>query len=319
MNPYFMLVLSLAIALFSASSTKLFLSKYNQSESTRFLYQSVSTGVSVVMLVILNGAFKISTFTLLLGLAFGALTATQTVFSMKSMQTGPWSYSSMISSLSTIIPTLSGAVIWNEKIAPAQIAGICLMFVCIFLSSDLKKGGNKANVRWLIYCGITFLCTGFIGVLQKLHQNTQYKGELNEFLIVAFIVSFVFSIVMTVIETQKQKRGAALLSTQAIAEGEQQSVEQTQPQPAVSLRSVLRLVPILTMFISGVGVALNNKFNLYLSGVLDSSFLFPILNGGGLMLTTLAATLFFKERLSWKQWVGLGVGLIAVILLCNPF
>ena len=47
--------------------------------------------------------------------------------------------------------------------------------------------------------------------------------------------------------------------------------------------------------------------------------MFPIVNGGGLMLTTLTATLLFKERLSKKQWIGLALGAIAVILLCNPF
>ena len=41
--------------------------------------------------------------------------------------------------------------------------------------------------------------------------------------------------------------------------------------------------------------------------------------GGGLVLTTLAAVLLFKERLSVKQWIGVAFGIISVVFLCNPF
>ena len=73
------------------------------------------------------------------------------------------------------------------------------------------------------------------------------------------------------------------------------------------------------MAVSGIAVALNNRLNLLLSGLLDSSVMFPVVNGGGLILTTLSATLLFRERLSGKQWIGMAIGTLAVILLCNPF
>ena len=46
---------------------------------------------------------------------------------------------------------------------------------------------------------------------------------------------------------------------------------------------------------------------------------FSIVNGGGLVLTTLAAVLLFKEKLSVKQWIGVAVGTASVVLLCDPF
>ena len=73
------------------------------------------------------------------------------------------------------------------------------------------------------------------------------------------------------------------------------------------------------MLVSGVCVAINNKFNLYLSGVMDSAVFFPIVNGGGLVLTTLVAVLLFKEKLSKKQWIGIVLGILSVVFLCNPF
>ena len=73
------------------------------------------------------------------------------------------------------------------------------------------------------------------------------------------------------------------------------------------------------MIAGGVCVALNNKYNLYLSGVMDSAVFFPIVNGGGLLLATLAAVLLFRERLSKKQWIGVFFGIASVVFLCDPF
>ena len=294
MNPYVLLGLSMTVALVSGIGTKLFLSRYNKGNATRYFFQSVTAALSVLILAVWSGSFKISLFTLLLGLCFGMLTAIQQIFCMKAMEIGPWSYTAVISSLATIIPTLSGALIWKERIAPIQIVGIVLMLACICLASNLKRSEGATSLRWMIYCGITFVATGFIGVLQKWHQSTEYKGELNEFLIVALSVSAIYSAVLTLIACRKEGKSAGI-------------------------GTLFRVVPIITMVLSGVGVALNNQWNLYLSGVLDSSVMFPVVNGGGLMLTTVAATVVFRERLSLKQWIGLAIGLISVILLCNPF
>ena len=72
------------------------------------------------------------------------------------------------------------------------------------------------------------------------------------------------------------------------------------------------------MVLSGVFVAINNKFNLYLSGVLDAAVFFPIVNGGGLVLTSVASVILFREKLSKKQWIGVIIGILSVILICNP-
>ena len=69
--------------------------------------------------------------------------------------------------------------------------------------------------------------------------------------------------------------------------------------------------------VSGIFIALANQINLYLSGVMSSAIFFPVVNGGGLILTTIVAIAFFKEKLSKKQWVGLIIGVIAILLLCN--
>ena len=51
------------------------------------------------------------------------------------------------------------------------------------------------------------------------------------------------------------------------------------------------------------------------STTLPTSVTYPVLAVGYLALTSLGAKLFFKERLSLKQWIGLAVGAAAVVVL----
>ena len=81
------------------------------------------------------------------------------------------------------------------------------------------------------------------------------------------------------------------------------------------------MTPMWLVWLAAGGVlqAVNHKLNLYLSGVMDSAVFFPIVNGGGLVLTTLLAVTLFRERLDGRQWVGLILGIVSVVLVCNPF
>lgn len=263
-----------------------------------YIYNAVTSIVSAVVLLFFATGLKTSLFTLLLGILFGVVTAIQFFTLMKAMDSGPFSYTAVINSLSTLIPTLSGYFIWHENISNIKIIGIVLMVVCLVFSVDFNQKQKKASLKWLFYCAVTFFSTGFIGVMQKWHQSSPYKSELDSFLIIAFLVSILCSL-------------AALLITKP-THVESESTEKT--GKALKIALVLGL-----MAISGVCVAINNKFNLYLSGVMDSAVFFPIVNGGGLILTSIAAFIIFKEKLSRNQWFGLIIGIISVIMLCDPF
>ena len=209
------------------------------------------------------------------------------------MEKGPWAYTSVIISLSAMIPALSGTLFWNERIVWPQIVGMVLMVGCLVLSVDNKPDQKKASFRWLSYCLIAFVCTGMIGVMQKWHQNSDAKAELNAFLVIAFLVSFVYSAVSWGVLHRRSGENIG--------------------------RTFGSWLPVILLLGGGVCAAVNNKLNLYLSGVMESAVFFPVVNGGGLVLTTAAAVLFFRERLTRRQWIGLSLGILSVIFVCNPF
>ncbi len=173
------------------------------------------------------------------------------------------------------------------------------MIGCFLLSVSSDPTEKKASLRWLGYCAILFLCTGGIGVMQKWHQNTVYKEELDAFLLIAFVFSSVYS-------------GIGLFLYQTKKNTDKVPSKKARANSSVWL--VLALIAVC-----GVCAALNNKWNLYLSGVMDSAVFFPVVNGGGLILTTLSAVLLFRERLGGRQWIGIVLGILSVLCLCNPF
>lgn len=299
MNNYISLTVSLVANLFGGIFKKHLSDRYENTAFSRHFYNTGVSIVCAVALLVVGGVPKASMFTVFMGLAFGFITALQQIANLKALETGPFSYTTVIVSLSTIIPTLSGVLFWNETINIKQIIAIILMFMCFILSVNFEKEHKKASVKWILFCLVTFVCTGLIGVMQKLHQSSDYKSELDAFLIIAFAVSAVYSLANCLILKIVSKQQNAV-STQNSAEA----------------KSITGLIPVVIIIISGICVAVNNKLNLYLSGVMDSAVFFPVVNGGGLILTTLAALFLFKERLNKKQWLGIAVGIISVLLFC---
>lgn len=292
MNLALLLIISMLSALTATTLSKFYTKDLGADLSVSMLLSAVSGAVAVLIFLVWNDGFSVSLFTLLLGLGFGLITATQTVSRLKALDLGPMSYTELFLSSSMIIPALSGTMFFGESISVWQIIGLVLTLCSFVLALEKNGEKKKASIKWLVFCLLVFLTTGSIGVLQKVHQSSNFKLELNGFLIVAFSTSSIVSLVATLVLRKPLRE-------------------------KLKDKNLAKIILISVFF--GAFVAVNNKLNLFLSGKLDSALFFPLVNGGGLVLTTLSALILFKEKLSIKRSIGVLVGLVAVILLCNPF
>lgn len=265
-----------------------------------YLFNALCSALSVIALVV--GAVSMgnvlgvpSGYTLTLGIVFGMATALCAVFNMKALEVGPLSYTNMICSCGMVLPALSGLVLYGEAVSLWQYIGIALTILSFVLAVDTRNDTAGTSFRWLLLSSGCFLFNGSVGVMQKIHQNSAYKQELSWFLIIAFIVSAVFSLLMA-------------------------GYYKTLKHQEVSVCQKGRWRRFLLFgIVSGIGIAFCNQANLYLSGAMDSIIFFPVFNGGCMVLTTAAGILVWKEKLTVKQWVGLLMGAIAILLLCNIF
>lgn len=292
-------VMTMAANLTSQITKNSFVKKYD-SAADKYLFIAFGCVVSVAVLFLFGGIKTLSLFTFLTACGFGALTLIQSYFMLRAYDTGSFAYTSVIVSLSTIIPAFSGAIFWGETLYPAQIVEIVLLVACFMLCVGKDREKKQMSIKWLSYVLIAFLSTGFIGVMQKVHQSSAYADELNGFLIISFAISAISSGICAVVALKRKTDG------QKSAVYEEKKTENG-------------IIYIALIILSGVGVALNNVINLYLSGKVDSAVFFPVVNGGGLILVTLCAVVLYREKLSVKQWIGIVVGIISVVFLSNPF
>lgn len=229
------------------------LRRYGSGPARHQLFNALTSLAAVIFLLLMGLPKELSGFTVGLGVVFGLVVAGQNLASLQALELGPLSYTTVICSLSSLIPTLSGALLWDETISLVQYGGIAALVICFVLSA---------------------------------------AGE--GFLLIAMSVS-------------------------ALASGAVLGVLALQKKAEREVKDYFGWLPLLIMLVFGLCVALNNKLNLYLAGVMDSAVFYPVMNGGTLMGTTLCACLIFRERLTRRQWIGLAVGILAVILLCDPF
>jgi drug/metabolite transporter (DMT)-like permease len=288
-----LLIISMAACLFCAVIKKIYTRDSSGNLTYIHSFNAVAGIVSAIVLFLWGGFGECSLYTAILGAVFGVVTSLQYIFMMKALQLGPLSFTTVISAFSTVITALSG-LFFGDSIGVFQIIGIVLMLASFIFAVEKKSDEKKGSFIWLVFCILCFIMTGGIGIMQKIHQESAHKSELNAFLVIAFAVSFIFSIILMLIAKKKEKA----------------------PIFEKTKSGSINWIFIVLMVISGICIAANNKLNLYLAGVLDSAFFFPMVNGGHLVLTTLTAVVFFREKLTFKQWIGVALGTLSVLFLC---
>lgn len=297
--PVVLLFIITMVACFGGGFTRAYYSKKITSQSKDYnLMNAVTSLLSAGIIFVLGGCdTKISSFTLIAGIAFGVITMLNTVLTSIAINLGPLSYTYVIICSSTIVTALSGYLFWDEKLTALKVCGILFMFVCCVLANQSGTDNKKTSLKWLLTCILTAIASSGIGLMQKTHQSSEFARELNMFLVTAFVVSATVSFVLYILSSVKNKSFAVDYTGNF--------------KPA---RLIATICIIFT--VTGIGVAVNNVLNLYLSGVVDSAIFFPIVNGGIIMFNILASMLFFNEKLSGKQWIGLSFGIVSIACLC---
>lgn len=290
------LIISMTACLLTYLVKKVYSNRSNGGMTGAYVYTAIGCIVSAILLMLWGGFDGISLFTCLLGVLFGLAISLGDIFMIKALQSGPMAYTMVITSCSTILTALSGFFFFGESIGILQIVGIALMVGSFIFAAEKKTDDKKGSAIWLLFCILAFTCSGSIGFMQKIHQSSAHKSELNTFLVVSFAISFIFATSMALIFSKKEKK----------------------PLFEKDGNGKVIWLFIGIMVLSGICVGTNHKLNLALSGQIPSAVFFPVVNGGNLVLTTLSALILFKEKLTRKQWIGVILGILSVAFLCMP-
>lgn len=214
---------------------------------------------------------------------------------MKAVELGSVSISSLFYSCGFILPTVFGCIYYKEEVNALHIISLVLIIIS-FACSAKKEDGKSFNFSWLIAALGGLFFSGMVGIMQKLFSNEYAQYKLDNFL----CVSFLFIIAISAL---------AMLCNRIYCP--KKGIDEEEFDGSVERVSVFKEY-IFTIFL-GVVMGLVNKLNTFLSGVLPSILVFPVINGGVILTTALCSKLFFKEKLTMLQKVGLMIGLLGIL------
>lgn len=293
----------LAIAVFLGASKNIFtkIVKKNSASFYETMKMNVITFAFALIAVFLIGISSAKTTVQVpwvLVVCYAVCTLGSQIALMKAVELGSVSISSLFYSCGFMLPTLFGSIYYKEEINALHIIGLVLIVVSFSFSAK-KEEGKKFNFAWLIAALGGLLFSGMVGIMQKLFTNECAGYKLDNFLCVAFMVIIAISAVAMFFAWlyNRKKQG------------------QVQPQDKVDCKVKTSMLVKQYGFIVLLGfvMGLVNKTNTFLSGVLPSVLVFPIINGGVIISTTICSMLIFKEKLTLMQKIGLVIGILGII------
>lgn len=195
---------------------------------------------------------------------------------------------SLSSKLSVVLPILAGVVFLHEKLNLVASVGIVLALVALVLvvggRNNKTDGRDVSRKVSMILPIFIFFGTGTGDILMKITEQQNTVGNLGFMIAFIYFVALVFGIIIVVGDLVKGK-----------SKWEWKNAA------------------------GGIGLGVINYFSTYCvyyaMRCFDNVVLFPIYNIGVVSLTALTGWLLFKEKLTWKNYLGLAIAIIAVILI----
>ena len=198
---------------------------------------------------------------------------------------------SLSSKLSVVLPTLAGVVLFHEKLSFVATTGIVLALVALVLVVGGRKGDaiNRVSTNGKgVLIGLLpifiFFGTGTGDILMKLNEQRNGSADMSFMIAFIYFIALLFGIIIVAYDLIRGKSKWQWKSA-----------------------------------LGGIGLGVINFFSTFsvfhAMRCFDNVVLFPIYNIGVVSITALTGWLLFKEKLTWKNYLGLAIAIIAVILI----
>ncbi len=119
--------------------------------------------------------FSLSVLPFAVGFAIAYLAAT--VFSVLAIGCGKLSLSSLITSLSLLLPSLYGIIFLKEPFGPAVVLGLLTLVISLVFVSIKKGETEKTTFKWVIFITLAFIGNGMCSVVQKNAAGCIFGGD----------------------------------------------------------------------------------------------------------------------------------------------
>ncbi len=194
---------------------------------------------------------------------------------------------SVATKMSVVIPVLFGLFYYNESLGALKLIGIGLALVAVYLSSVKTNKGINIDRKLIILPILVFLGSGVIDTSIKFLEDTYVaQNDVPLFSAIIFLAAAIVGVFSLIFQAINGKF-------------------------KFEFKNV----------IAGICLGIPNYFSIYFlvktlrSDILDSSGIFTINNVAIVTLSTLAGIVLFREKLLPKNWLGILLAIISIILI----
>ncbi|HZH68833.1 MAG TPA: EamA family transporter [Flavobacteriaceae bacterium] len=192
------------------------------------------------------------------------------------------SVTSVASKMSVVIPVSFGLIVYNESIGLLKITGILLALVAVYLSSvKSRKGLSTKNLLFPI---LLFFGSGTIDTTLKFLETNYVQPEMIPiFSSAIFSFAAIFGLLFLLFKKNSDWK----------------------------LKSI----------IAGLLLGIPNYYSIFFllkalsSEGLESSTVFTVNHVSILALSTLIGLVAFKEKMYFKNWIGIALAIISIFLI----
>ena len=196
------------------------------------------------------------------------------------------SVASVATKMSLVVPVLFGVVVYHEQLGALKILGILLALAAVYFASSKEKSVDFKKASLLLPLSV-FLGSGIIDTSIKYIQEYHVKEvDYPIFSATVFAAAAVTGILFILFKSFKSP-------------------------VKITIRNIL----------GGIALGVPNYCSIYFllkalqHDSLNSASVFTINNVAIVMLSTLLGIIAFKERLSFKNWVGIGLAVVSILLV----
>ena len=204
----------------------------------------------------------------------------------KASQVAGVSVASVATKMSLVMPVVFGVIFYKEVLSQYQIIGILLALAAVYFAS-MKEKSIAFSKKTLLLPALVFLGSGIIDISVNYFQENHLAQHE-----VAIFSAMVFGF-------------AALTGLIFIG------VKSVKKPLRVNIKNI----------VGGIVLGVPNYFSIFFliralqNEELDSAAIFTLNNVAIVMLSTLLGIAIFKEKLSLKNWGGIALAIVSIMLV----
>ena len=222
-------------------------------------------------------------YTLILGALFIIVFNLMAITTQKS----GLSVVSVATKMSVVVPVLFGLLYYNESLGTVKLIGIAIALIAVYLTSNKSKQGITVNRKSIVLPILVFIGSGIIDTSIKFLEDTYVaNNDVPLFSAIIFLAAAIIGFIFIIIQII---RGSFNFEFKNI--------------------------------IAGICLGVPNYFSIYFlvktlrSDILESSGIFAINNVSIVALSTFAGIFIFKEKLIKKNWIGIALAILSIVLI----